>query len=114
VLFPATCVEECLPSSKRRSQQPIDRYQLLAWILERFLFWRTQIHTPLFKQNWEARLAYVKQRIQIFQDLGDSSQPNPLFEGILLGINEDGSLQIRNDQNELQDIYSGEMTLRVK
>lgn len=114
VLFPATCVEECLPSSKRRSQQPIDRYQLLAWILERFLFWRTQIHTPLFKQNWEARLAYVKQRIQIFQDLGDSSQPNPLFEGILLGINEDGSLQIRNDQNELQDIYSGEMTLRLK
>ncbi|MGB9641189.1 MAG: biotin--[acetyl-CoA-carboxylase] ligase [Anaerolineales bacterium] len=114
VLFPATCVEECLPLSKQQSQQHINRYQLLAWILERFLFWRPQIHTPPFKQNWEARLAYKQQKIQIFQDLGDSAQPKPLVEGFLMGINEDGSLRIQNDQKEIQNIYSGEISLRVK
>lgn len=114
VLFPATCVEECLPASKRTAQHYIDRYQLLAWILERFLFWREQIYTSHFKQNWEARLAYINQRIQIFQDMTDSSKSMPIGEGILIGINEDGSLRIRNDQNEIQDIYSGEISLRVK
>lgn len=114
VLFPAISVEECLPSSLQPSTQQIDRYQLLAWILERILFWRTQIHTPLFKQNWEARLAYKNQRIQIFQDIAAQTNRIPLIEGFLVGINENGSLCIRNDQNELQEIWSGEVSLRLK
>ncbi len=114
VLFPAISVEECLPSSPRSSTQRIDRYQLLAWILERILFWRNQIHTPHFKQSWEARLAYKNQRVQIFQDIAAQTNPIPLMEGILIGITENGSLLIRNDQNELQEIWSGEVSLRLQ
>ena len=114
VLFPATCMEECLAESYLAGVQSIDRYQTLAWILEHILVWREQISSPPFIQSWEARLAYRNQWVQIFQEPSNQTNPIPVFEGILMGLNDDGSLRIQNSQSKIQDIRSGEIRLRVK
>ncbi|MGB9673076.1 MAG: biotin--[acetyl-CoA-carboxylase] ligase [Anaerolineales bacterium] len=114
VLFPATCLEDSLALSPKRVTYKIDRFQLLAWVLERLIHWRNLIHLPIFKQNWEARLAYHHQEVQIFQDINASPAPSPIYEGILLGLNEDGSLRIQNNSQQIIHVNAGEIRLRVK
>ena len=108
-LFPATCVQDHLRVQSGASPQ-VDRFQLLAAILERLLVWRSRLQATSFIQSWEARLAYRHKTVQIFQAL--DKEESLLTEGRLEGLNADGNLILRQANGEIQTINFGEIRLR--
>lgn len=110
VLFPAACLEDCLQLSLDRAPVGVERFELLAWVLECILEWRPHLHTPDFLQAWEARLAYRHQAVQVFRDLASDF---PVLEGTLDGLNADGSLRVMTGSGEMQTVNVGEIRLRA-
>lgn len=108
-LFPATCVQAHLRAQSGAPPE-VDRFQLLAVILERFLAWRSRLQTKNFIQSWEARLAYRRQTVQIFKALDE--EDSLLTEGRLEGLNSDGNLILRLASGEIQTVNFGEIRLR--
>ncbi|PWH18555.1 MAG: biotin--[acetyl-CoA-carboxylase] ligase [Anaerolineae bacterium] len=108
-LFPATCLQEHLPPSAQGLVE-VNRFHLLAVILERLLAWRSNLHSKTFIQSWEARLAYRQQTIQIFKALDE--QESLLAEGDVEGLNAEGNLIIRLTNGDTQTIAFGEIRLR--
>lgn len=107
--FPATCVQDHL---RVRAGAPpeVDRFQLLAVILERFLAWRSHLQEKSFIQSWEARLAYRRKTVQIFKALNEEN--SLLTEGRLEGLNSNGTLILRLANGEIQTVNFGEIRLR--
>ncbi len=93
----------------------MDRFQLLVGVLEDILKWRADLQTPAFLQSWEARLAYRNQPVQAFLDLETEggSPPKPLMEGIVQGLNADGSLRLQRTDGSVQSLMVGELRLRA-
>lgn len=108
-LFPATCVQAHLRAQSGAPPE-VDRFELLAVILERFLAWRSRLQTKNFIQSWEARLAYRRQTVQIFKALNE--EDSLLTEGRLEGLNSDGNLILRLASGEIQTVNFGEIRLR--
>ena len=108
-LIPATCVQDHLRVQSGALPQ-VDRFQLLAVILERLLVWRSRLQAKSFIQSWEARLAYRYQTVQIFKAL--DKEESLLTEGRLEGLNADGNLILRLANGETQTINFGEIRLR--
>mgnify|MGYP000085462797 CR=1 FL=1 len=108
-LFPATCVQDHLRFLAGAPQE-VNRFQLLAVILERVLTWRARLQTRSFIQSWEARLAYRWETVQIFRDLNEGN--SLLTEGRLEGLNSDGNLILRLANGETQTVNFGEIRLR--
>lgn len=91
--FPATCVEAALGP-------PVDRWDLLAHILQQLLAWRSRIASPDFLSAWEARLAYRGDLVRV------GSQ-----EGILDGLDPGGGLRLRTPEG-LVSVSGGDLSLR--
>ena len=102
LLYPATCVEALLG-------RPVDRWVLLHAVLEALLAWRPRLSSKEFLQTWDRHLAFKGQRVRIgYHDAAGST----LHEGIVTGLNPDGSLKLRTKSGKIAHIQSGELTLR--
>ncbi len=108
-LFPATCIEDNLPLADG-APMTVNRFQLLAAILERLLLWRSHLREETFRESWEARLAYRQQSVQVLKNLENDSEL--ICEGTLQGLNAEGNLILRLANGENQTLYFGEIRLR--
>jgi len=99
LLFPATSLETELG-------HPVDRIELLRDILLNVLSWRSQFGTQTFLDTWEQNLAFRGQQVQI----GVDNESSVL--GVLLGLNPDGSLRLRDEHGRPVTVQFGEVHLR--
>lgn len=98
--FPATCLQDHSPF-------PINRFEVLAALINAFSFWRTQIHLPEFMNQWQKTLAFRGEKVYIKQK--DGSIP---ISGILSGLTSNGDLEILSENNQKQTITVGDVHLR--
>jgi BirA family biotin operon repressor/biotin-[acetyl-CoA-carboxylase] ligase len=98
VLFPATSVET-------ESGQRIDRVALLHDVLSSLIAWRPKLGTDEFIKTWESLLAFRGKEIQLTKE---NEQP---LSGELIGLEPDGSLQLKVNNNFLT-VQIGEIHLR--
>jgi BirA family biotin operon repressor/biotin-[acetyl-CoA-carboxylase] ligase len=97
--FPATCVETAIG-------QGVDRWNLLHHIIEELTQWRPLISSPEFIKSWEANLAFRGESVQIKVD--DETH----LEGMVIGLNPDGSLRLDTSVGKRISLRSGEIHLR--
>lgn len=97
--FPAISLEEALP-------QPIERETLLHDILAHLVEWRPRLVSDDFIAAWEERLAYRGETVQLWQDKESPRQ------GMLLGLEPDGSLRLRDEQGVEWVAHFGDVHLR--
>lgn len=97
--FPATSLESALGSA-------VSRMEVLQSTVEHVLQWLPRLHELNFIQAWEARLAYRDQAIRLLD-----GQNEPL-EGHLLGLRQDGSLEVSLASGEIRAFQAGEIQLR--
>lgn len=109
VLFPATCLQDHLPSTTGLLLEET-RFRFLAAILKYLLDWCPQLQEEAFIRSWEARLAYVHQTVQIFKAIEDEG--SLYLEGSLEGLNSEGNLILCLANGETQTIHFGEIRLR--
>ena len=98
VLFPATSMETELG-------QPIDRIEFLHDVLSSLIAWRSKLGTAEFIKAWEGSLAFRGEQIQLIKE---NEQP---VKGELLGLESDGSLQMRAN-DKILTVQIGEIHLR--
>jgi|SRR5271157_898267 len=98
VLFPATSMETEL-------RQPIDRIEFLHDALSSLVAWRSKLGTDEFIRAWEAALAFRGEQIQLFEENEQT------VKGELLGLQSDGSLQMRAN-DKILTVQIGEIHLR--
>jgi BirA family biotin operon repressor/biotin-[acetyl-CoA-carboxylase] ligase len=102
LLYPATCVEALLGRS-------VDRWDLLHAVLKELLTWRSRLSSKEFLQTWDGHLAFKGQRIRV--GVHDAAR-STLYEGIVDGLNPDGSLILRTRSGKITTVQSGELYLR--
>jgi BirA family biotin operon repressor/biotin-[acetyl-CoA-carboxylase] ligase len=102
-LYPATSVEAELG-------RLVDRWQLLRSVLENLLVWRDRLGEAEFLRAWEDRLAFKGEWVYIYQDASD--QTSPPEQGLLVGLDPAGCLQVRTQSGELRSLNYGELRLR--
>jgi BirA family biotin operon repressor/biotin-[acetyl-CoA-carboxylase] ligase len=101
--------------------KPIDRLELLRAVLEEIVHWRSRISTQAFLAAWEASLAFRGEWVQV--TVGDSTGKDGLpralegaapiqEEGLIIGLAQDGSLQLRTASGAIVKISAGEIQLR--
>ncbi len=99
VQFPATCVEEQLG-------RQLDRWKLLHAVLESFFEWRSRLGSAEFFRAWEERLAFKGEQVTLKNSGGQS------FDGLLLGVNDQGNLRLRMDDGTEKMVSVGDVHLR--
>jgi BirA family transcriptional regulator, biotin operon repressor / biotin---[acetyl-CoA-carboxylase] ligase len=99
LIFPATCVE-----SERGAS--VDRFALLAAILESFFAWRPRLGQDEFLQAWQTRLAFCGEQVTVSQPDQDS------LSGELLGVDAQGALRLRPEGEAEISILAGDVHLR--
>jgi BirA family biotin operon repressor/biotin-[acetyl-CoA-carboxylase] ligase len=97
--FPATCVEA-------HAGTRVDRWQLLADVLVEFITWRPKIGSDAFFAAWEDRLAFKGEKVTL-KNAGGTD-----FNGILLGVNQQGDLRIRLENGSEKLVSVGDVHLR--
>ena len=98
VLFPATSLEAELG-------RPVDRVELLHDALSSLITWRFKLGSDEFLKAWEAALAFRGEQIRLAKE---NEQP---VIGELLGLQSDGSLQMRAN-DKILTVQIGEIHLR--
>ncbi len=98
VLFPATSMESELG-------RPIDRIEFLRDVLSELIAWRSRLGTDGFIRAWETSLAFRGEQIQLIKE------NEPPIKGELLGLEFDGSLRMKANDNILT-VQIGEIHLR--
>jgi len=98
VLFPATSLETELG-------QPIDRIEFLHDVLSALMAWRLKLGTDEFIRAWESSLAFRGEQVQLIKE------NEPPVKGELLGLQSDGSLRMKTNDNILT-VQIGEIHLR--
>ena len=99
VQFPATCVEEQLG-------RQLDRWELLHTVLASFFEWRSRLGSGEFLRAWEQRLAFKGEQVTLKNSGGGS------FNGLLLGVNDQGNLRLRMDDGMEKLVSVGDVHLR--
>ncbi len=99
LLFPATSIESELG-------RPIERAELLKYILTRVLDWRAKLGTNAFLNAWEKNLAFRGQQVQVEERSGKT------LIGELLGLDSDGGLRLRDEHGKSVTVHFGEVHLR--
>jgi BirA family biotin operon repressor/biotin-[acetyl-CoA-carboxylase] ligase len=97
--FPATSLEDLLGSAPNREE-------IIFQVLSALTRWREQIGTDTFLQAWEERLAFRGESVQIHAGGGESTQ------GVLEGLESDGSLRLRGDNDRSVIVRFGDVSLR--
>ena len=113
--FPATYLEGVL-------ERPVDRIELLHYVVAELLRWRPRLASPEFLQVWEASLAFRGERVQVITGhsvgkdglpAGLEGYPPSVVEGMILGLAPDGSLKLRIQSGEVVTVRAGEVRLRL-
>jgi BirA family biotin operon repressor/biotin-[acetyl-CoA-carboxylase] ligase len=100
VFFAATCVEDELG-------EPLDRFVLLANVLRSLANWRMRLGAADFLAAWQNRLAFVGESVSVANGGGAP------VEGLLLGIDADGSLRLEVGAGQIMTIQVGDVQLRL-
>jgi BirA family biotin operon repressor/biotin-[acetyl-CoA-carboxylase] ligase len=103
IIFPATCVETVLGRS-------LPRLELLRSILTHLLEWYTRLNEPEFLHTWEEQLAFRNEWVNIITGTGEADQQ--VHQGLVLGLDAQGCLQLRNPAGEIFTVRAGEVRLR--
>jgi len=108
--FPATCIENALG-------HPVDRMELLHAILHEFVSWLPQLGLPDFIETWESHLAYRDQWVELSGEAHAISSPHQdipalLVTGKVIGLSEDGALQLLTRSGKVETAQVGEIHLR--
>ena len=98
--FPATSMEAELGAS-------LNRWDLLSAVLAELLAWRQQLSTPGFLQAWEENLAFKGEWVQIIPPGMAATSKT----GMIVGLEDDGALKIRNASGEALSLRTGEIHL---
>jgi BirA family biotin operon repressor/biotin-[acetyl-CoA-carboxylase] ligase len=98
--YPATCIQD-------HCSYPIDRFEIMAALIIAFTFWRSQIHSPEFMNQWQKTLAFRGEKVYIKQKDGTVQ-----LSGILSGLTPNGDLEIFSENNQKQTITAGDVHLR--
>lgn len=96
VMYPAGCVEQALG-------KPADRTELLASILTHLFDQRPAVGSPSFIQAWDSRLAFRGELVRV------EPPGQPAQTGILQGIDQEGCLVLRRDENNVLKISAGDV-----
>lgn len=96
--FPATSVEAVLGSS-------VNRWDLLFAVLAELLNWRGELSGAAFLQTWEENLAFKGDQIQVILPGVDTM----LETGRIIGLEDDGALQLQREAGENFEIRMGEI-----
>ena len=99
-MFPATCIETELGSA-------VHRWQLLRSVLEAVLRWRPRVGEPGFIAAWDERLAFRGEWVRV-----SGAEAPPVEQGQVIGLNPDGTLQLRARSGELLALQVGDIHLR--
>lgn len=97
--FPATCIENHL-------SEFVKRLELLRTILAKTLEDRMRISTPTFIEDWEKRLAYMGEQVQIIEN------EKKINQGVVSGLDTSGRLILLLEDGRLQPLTTGEIHLR--
>lgn len=97
--FPATSLEDELGKTPNREE-------VIFRILEAFLRRRAEIGSDGFIQAWEERLAFRGETAQV------GSESEELICGTLDGLEPDGSLRLRAENDKFVSIHIGDVSLR--
>ena len=97
--FPPTSIESFLGT-------PVDRWRLLAAVLQSLLDWMPKLASAGFLDSWQDRLAYRGETVRIMQDV------NAPLEGRLAGLDEQGALILITPDGRRLALQSGEVQLR--
>jgi BirA family biotin operon repressor/biotin-[acetyl-CoA-carboxylase] ligase len=103
--FPATCLEAEL-GAFGEDTPTLDRAILLREILQALLYWRGLITKDVFIHAWQDRLAFRGQAVEIWNAGGVS------YSGRIEGLEPDGSLRLRGEQEQAITVQFGEVQLR--
>lgn len=101
--YPATCIQDFVHVN-------ISNLELLRQILEKLFYWRFQIENPAFIQAWENRLAFRHSWVSVVNEMGNFSS-HPIV-GMIIGLDADGRLLVKDQQGSLLTIEFGELRLR--
>jgi BirA family transcriptional regulator, biotin operon repressor / biotin---[acetyl-CoA-carboxylase] ligase len=99
VQFPATCIEAAVG-------KPVDRYALLAALLEALFTWRRQLPSPAFLRAWQNRLAFIGEQVQLIQP------DQKTITGRLSGISPQGDLRLTLADGAQSSFSAGDVHLR--
>ena len=99
VRFPATWVE-------KHSAAPIDRFALLAQILDALQYWRSRQGNQEFFATWQEHLAFRGEKVRIVENEKSS------IIGIEEGIDAQGNLLVRGKDGECVHIEVGDVQLQ--
>jgi BirA family biotin operon repressor/biotin-[acetyl-CoA-carboxylase] ligase len=98
--YPATCLQD-------HSPHPINRYEVLVALLKSFRFWRSQLNSPKFMNQWLKTLAFRGEKVYIKQKDGTDQ-----FYGTLVGLTSSGDLEILTENNQKYTVTAGDVHLR--
>ena len=100
--FPATCLQNVL-------RKPVDRIALLHDVLAELFDWRYKINEPDFLNAWEELLAFKGEWIEVFEN---SPAGSTSCQGLVLGLDEQGRLRLKDHSGEEFGLLTGELRLR--
>lgn len=97
--FPATSLEDMTGTTPKREEVIFD-------VLSNVIRWREQVAADGFIKAWEEKLAFRGETVEIHVGDGETVQ------GILDGLESDGSLRLRDANNKSVIIRFGDVSLR--
>ncbi len=101
VNFPAACLEE-------ETGARVDRFELLRDILQECRFLRNRLTTGAFMDEWQENLEFIGERVRLQQ--GDQGP----YDVELIGLEQDGSLRVKNEDGSFRTVHFAEVHLRPK
>ncbi len=102
--FPATSVEEVLGRA-------VDPLELLRAVVTEVVHGQSQMASPGYLAEWEARLAFRDETVQIISEVAGAAA-GPIQEGRIVGLQEDGSLELQTANQKIVRVHAGEIRLR--
>jgi BirA family biotin operon repressor/biotin-[acetyl-CoA-carboxylase] ligase len=108
--YPATCIESALGHS-------VDSLEFLHAILKEFFNWLPRLSSQDFIRQWEDKLAYHDQWVQLSventaQSPHPETVPHPIQVGKVIGLTPDGSLKLLTRFGKLFTVQVGEIHLK--
>ncbi len=97
--FPATSLEHALDESLKREE-------LLRDILSALTEWRPRLGSEALLQAWERDLAFRGEQVEV------TGAEGRVTAGILLGLESDGSLRLRDEHGNPVTVRFGDVRLR--
>jgi BirA family biotin operon repressor/biotin-[acetyl-CoA-carboxylase] ligase len=97
--FPATSLEDGLGTAPGREE-------VISLVLSGIMRWREQVGSDGFIKAWEEKLAYWGESVQIRAGGEESTH------GILDGLESDGSLRMRSEDDKFVIVRFGDVSLR--